>query len=410
MNKTYLNLGTNTIIQSIGKILSILLGLISISILTRYLGVNNYGIYSLSFAYLAFFGAFSDLGLQAVAVNEIIRKKFKNSFGTYFWLKLFLSFASVIIPLVLLLIFPYSSVQKMAIVVAAIAFGLGNMIGFGNAFFQAELKLTTITFLDVFNKFITVLLITIFILLKKDLFFILGAVLFGNLITLTLSMIFLKEITNFKFDFESSNAKILIKKSIPLGLALLLGTIYFKADTIMLSLIKGSKDVGIYSLSYRIFENLLIFWGFYIASFYPVFSKYFNQHEVGKYQKLIKSSVFLAIFLGTLVFLVGIIIAPSVVRILAGVNFNESINPLRILLLSSAFFFINTILYYYFFLTEKSKVLISGLFLSLLFNVLINLFFITKYSYVGASISTVLTEMFLLIIYCIALVKINYSK
>ena len=410
MNKTYLNLGTNTIIQSIGKILSILLGLISISILTRYLGVNNYGIYSLSFAYLAFFGAFSDLGLQAVAVNEIIRKKFKNSFGTYFWLKLFLSFASVIIPLVLLLIFPYSSVQKMAIVVAAIAFGLGNMIGFGNAFFQAELKLTTITFLDVFNKFITVLLITIFILLKKDLFFILGAVLFGNLITLTLSMIFLKEITNFKFDFESSNAKILIKKSIPLGLALLLGTIYFKADTIMLSLIKGSKDVGIYSLSYRIFENLLIFWGFYIASFYPVFSKYVNQHEVEKYQKLIKSSVFLAIFLGTLVFLVGIIIAPSVVRILAGVNFNESINPLRILLLSSAFFFINTILYYYFFLTEKSKVLISGLFLSLLFNVLINLFFITKYSYVGASISTVLTEMFLLIIYCIALVKINYSK
>ena len=171
MNKTYLNLGTNTIIQSIGKILSILLGLISISILTRYLGVNNYGIYSLSFAYLAFFGAFSDLGLQAVAVNEIIRKKFKNSFGTYFWLKLFLSFASVIIPLVLLLIFPYSSVQKMAIVVAAIAFGLGNMIGFGNAFFQAELKLTTIAFIDVFNKLITVLLITIFILLKKDLFF-----------------------------------------------------------------------------------------------------------------------------------------------------------------------------------------------------------------------------------------------
>lgn len=410
MNKTYLSLGTNTIIQSIGKILSILLGLISVSILTRYLGVNSYGIYSLSFAYLAFFGAFSDLGLQAVAVNEIIRKQFKSSFGTYFWLKLFLSFASVIIPLILLLIFPYSSVQKTAIVIAAIAFGLGNMIGFGNAFFQAELKLTTITFLDVLNKFITVLLITIFILLKKDLFFILGAVLFGNLITLTLSMVFLKKITDFKFDFESLNAKILIKKSLPLGLALLLGTIYFKADTIMLSLIKGPKDVGIYSLSYRIFENLLVFWGFYIASFYPVFSKYFNHHEVEKYQKLIKSSVFLAIFIGTLVFLAGIIIAPSAVSILAGVNFSESVNPLRILLLSSAFFFINTILYYYFFLKERSGILISGLFLSLLFNVLINLFLITKYSYVGASISTVLTEMFLLMIYCIALIKINYSK
>ena len=70
-NSILYKIGFNTLIQFIGKAVSVLLGLATVALLTRYLGLAGYGNFTLVFAYMSFFGVFADFGLQLAIVREL---------------------------------------------------------------------------------------------------------------------------------------------------------------------------------------------------------------------------------------------------------------------------------------------------------------------------------------------------
>jgi O-antigen/teichoic acid export membrane protein len=210
------------------------------------------------------------------------------------------------------------------------------------------------------------------------------------------------------FTFDKKLIFNLLKKSLPIGLATLLSFFYFRIDIILLSILKGSKEVGIYSLSYKVFENTLVFWAFYIGAFYPLLAKYHNAGKREAYINLFKNSIKIAVIAGAAVMFLGIIFSGFLVTLLAGKQFLESVLPLRILLISSGLFFINAVLYYFIFIKEKAGILIKGLVLSLGFNVILNLLLIPRFSYVGAGITTLLTELFLLAFYIYQIRRISF--
>ena len=61
----------NTVYQSVGKVISVALGLVTIAALSRYLQVAGYGEYSTIVAYMGFVGVLADLGLYIIVVREI---------------------------------------------------------------------------------------------------------------------------------------------------------------------------------------------------------------------------------------------------------------------------------------------------------------------------------------------------
>lgn len=408
MRDAFVRIGLSTFAQGTGKILSVLIGLFSVGILTRYLGVTAYGSYALVFAYLAFFGAVSDLGLNVTVINELSKKQnLERLTGSYLWLKILTSLASFVIPVALLVIFPYSNFQKTAIFIGAFAFGIGNLAGFGNTFLQARLRLDLMTAIDLVGRVVTLFFTLLLIYFKANLLMLLLAVLMGNLSIVVLNYLFIKSHIKIDYRFDSQLITILLKKSLPIGLASLLSLFYFRIDTVLLSVFKGTKDVGIYSLSYKIFENLLIFWAFYIGAFFPLFSRYHNEKNTPKYSGLLKKSIVIALVFGGVVMFSGILFAPLAIKILGGSGFDESVLPLRILFLASSLFFINTLFYYLIFIKDKVNVLLGSLFVSLVINVILNLALIPKYSYVGASIATVITELLLFVFYIYHIRKIK---
>ncbi|MBI2032517.1 MAG: polysaccharide biosynthesis C-terminal domain-containing protein, partial [Candidatus Levybacteria bacterium] len=355
-----------------------------------------------------FFGAFSDIGFHITIINEMNKKTASSLlFGTYLWIKVAISIFSFLIPVAVLIFFPYSSFEKTAIMIGAIAFGIGNLIGYGNTFLQSKIKLDVVTYIDVINKVITVGLISLFVYLKLNLFIILTSVLIGNTVSLFLTFISIKNYVSLSLEFDKKLALKLTKISLPVGIASILSFVYFRLDTIILSVIKGSREVGIYSLSYRIFENFLIFWSFYVASFYPLLSKYYNADDLLQYKSLLKNSIILALGFGLFIIFVGFIFSPFLVKILGGDLFFESVLPLKILLFAALFFFINNLLYYVFFIKKRSDILVKSLVISLGFNLISNLFLIPKYGYIGASFSTIATEIFLFGLYFFAFKRIN---
>lgn len=410
MGDLFAIIGFNTLIQIFGKFFTTILGFISVGLLTRYLGQEGFGNFSLIFVYWSFFGIIADFGLQLTMVRELAKKKNLSSkiYGTYFWLKLFLVLLSTILAYVCLLFFPYSKFLKIAIMIAAFGTGIGVLNSYGTVIFQANLRMDLVTAVDVLVKTITTLLVVLFIYFKAGLFSLINTVLLGNLAGLILILFLLKRLKVINFSFDGNLAWKIIYKSVPVGFTSLLALSYFKVDSILLSILKGAREVGIYSLSYKVIENLLMFWGFYMATVYPLLSRFAKEKKSSS--NLWQKSTFLAVFSGILIIVGGWIFAPLLIRILGGKEFSESIMPFRILLFAVPFFFLNNLYYHSFLVEEKIKEIIFLLLIVLCLNVVLNIIFIPKYSFFSTSLNTLITEFSLFCLYWIFINKLKKNE
>ncbi|MCL4417931.1 MAG: oligosaccharide flippase family protein, partial [Actinobacteria bacterium] len=331
MNKKSLfyKIGFNTIIQFGGKATSVLLGFITVALLTRYLGTAGYGNFTLVFAYMSFFGVFADFGLQLAIVRELSQKSIsaEKIYGTYFWIKAILVILSTIVSIIALFFFPYSETLKIGILIGALAVGVGGLNGYGTAIFQSKIRLDLVTYIDILGRLVSVIFIAIFIYAKLNFYYIVSTILVGNLVGLLATIYLLKKDIKFNFKYDRNLAKKIIKWSLPIGLTSFFSLAYFKIDTIMLSMMKGSTDVGIYSLSYKILENILMLWGLYMASVYPALSAFLISRNKQNFNKIFKSTISIALTSSSFIIIIGFIFSTLIIKIFSGDEFNQSVLP-----------------------------------------------------------------------------------
>jgi O-antigen/teichoic acid export membrane protein len=384
----------NTSSQLIAKAVTVILGFLTIGLLTRYLGVYQYGIYNLVFAYLAFFGIFADFGLQLTLVRELSveLKSPSNLKSIFFSLKIVFTIISILLALIALIFFPYSPTIKTAILVGSLAVGVGQMNAYGASVLQSKVKLDLVALLEVINRTVTVLTIVIVVLLHWGLNAIILSVLVGNLVSTVLNIYVAPDFFRLASIPSFDLMKKVVKSSFPVGVTSLLALLYFKVDTLMLSVMKSPVDVGIYSLSYKLFENIIMLWAFYMASVYPLMAGYIQTNDQKNLRLIVRTSVIVLVAFSLITLSVGFIAAPLAITILGGKGFVESIVPFRILLLALPLVFLNNIFYFLLLSFSRVKWIFWVLLMSLAFNFVMNVAVIPQFSYLGTSVSTVITE------------------
>lgn len=393
-NRIFNKIFINTSSQIIAKAVTVILGFLTIGLLTRYLGVAQYGIYNLVFAYLAFFGIFADFGLQLTLVRDLSGnlKSTNNLKSIYFSLKIIFTIFSILLALIVLIFFPYSQTIKMAILVGSLAVGVGQINAYGASVLQSKVKLDLVALLEVINRIVTVIAIVIFVLLQWGLYAIILSVLIGNVVSTLLNIYLAPDFYRFTSIPSLDLIKKVVKASFPVGISSLLAVLYFKVDTLMLSVMKSTVDVGIYSLSYKLFENIIMLWAFYMASVYPLMAGYIHKDDQKDLKLILKTSVIVLVVFALLTLSIGFIVAPLAIDILGGKGFVESILPFRILLFALPLVFLNNIFYFLLLSFSRLKWILWVLLISLGFNFIVNLFAIPRFSYLGTSVSTVITE------------------
>ena len=71
----------------------------------------------------------------------------------------------------------------------------------------------------------------------------------------------------------------LLVTALPLGLALAINELYFRADTLIISLYEPYDQVGLYTLAYRILELTLVFGHVFLTTTFPVLSQAVDDDE-----------------------------------------------------------------------------------------------------------------------------------
>ena len=254
----------NTIVQGIGKVGMLFLSLLILWYITRYLGPEKFGVYNLIFVYLSFFNVLADLGLYTSTVREISKDKnradeiINNSITFRVILSVIVIFAAIIFSFFLYGGENNSEIRYgIALVSITILFNLINTTM--NAVFQANIKMGSVIISELSGRLVTLLLVVLIINSGGGLYQVLFVTAMGSLVTALLSIILVQRFINIRPTINLRYGFGLFRKSIPLALALLINIVYFKADTIIISLFRDNTEVGIYGLSYRLLEASLIF-------------------------------------------------------------------------------------------------------------------------------------------------------
>ncbi len=390
MKSIYSRIVLNTVSQLGSRAVAIVTGLVSVSLITRYLGPSQYGIFSLIFTYLSFFGELSDAGLNLKVVKDLSAPG-KRKIDVYVTTKALLIAASILLALIVLLFLPYDYTTKVGILVASVAVSIGYFTSFGTALLQAKLKMERVAVVDVLNKLVSLLFVWIFISMQLSIFYIIGSVIVSNIASFALMAYFVSREYEIGFTVDFGKTLRLIRSAVPIGVTTLISLFQFKIDTFFLSLMRSSADVGIYSLSYKLFENAIIFWGLYMASIYPLLSRYHEEHNKKKFDEFFTSSVNVLLLMSVAIIIAGYVFGAAFIGILGGEEYVQSVLPFRILLLALPFLFMNNLFYHGFLAEGRNRTNVLIMSIGLLVNVIANLLIIPVHGYNGAAATTVFT-------------------
>jgi O-antigen/teichoic acid export membrane protein len=226
----------------------------------------------------------------------------------------------------------------------------------------------------------------------------------GTALTTLIGGIYLYIIYKSKFGwvkliFDKKFWKKLFIEAWPFTLTGIFVLVYWKIDLVMLSFYQTDAIVGWYSAAYKLLELLMIAPVIIMTPLYPVFSRLAKDNKE-KLQNVFKLVVRYLLIVMLPIIIGVMLVGDKIIVFIYGEQFINSAIVLKILIFATLFAFIN-----YPFLTllnstgdQKRGTIQTGV--SAAANVVLNIFFIPLLSYIGAAITTVISEgLFLLLSY-----------
>jgi len=388
---------SNTAVQVAGKAAVLAIGAASIAVLTRYLGPSDYGRYTLALMYMQLFAVLADVGLLTTVVREISKdpSRTESLVGNALTLRLLLSLVTIVVAVAISLLLPYEPDVRLAIVLAGGPLLLGMLNGSLTAVFQGQMRMGRSVSADVVGRAIAFGLAVLVATLDLGFFAVMGAAAGGALATLMVSVVLSRRLVRIRFLSDRAVWRTLLLASLPLGLALAINALYFRADTLIISLLRPVDEVGFYTLAYRILEFVLTGGTVFLTASFPVISRYVADED-RRLRPAIQSSWDLFLVAGVPVVVGGAILAPRLIELVAGEDFDQAVEPLQILLAAGTLAWVNGVFGYALIAKERQASALWLNVLGLTFNVGLNLALVPAYGIVAAAVITVASEVLIL--------------
>lgn len=379
--------------------------------MARYLGTEDFGILSLAIALTSIFFIFTDFGLNTLIVREVSRDKslYNNFFLNSVIIKCLLAIITMFITYltVIVLNYPFDVASVIYIVMLSVIFN--SFTGVINSIFQAYEKMEYQSISNILNGIVLLGFVLLAIQNSLDLIFFAEIYLISSVIILIYSvLVYLLEFKVSRTEISTEFWKETMMEAWPFGLNSLFALVFVWIDSLFLSLIVGNVPVGIYNAAYRVITFLLFIPIIFNTVIFPVMSRFYSTSKSSLFktlEKYFKLILIIAIPIGV----VMSILSDVIILILFGSDFIESIIVLQILIWAAVLIFVNSPFVQLIQAINKQLTLTKITAICMVENIVLNLILIPRFSYVGASIVTVITEFTVLILVYIVLTRIGYG-
>lgn len=375
------------------KILRMVVGLFVGIWVARYLGPEQFGLFSYAQSFVGLFATIATFGLDSIIVRELVKNKSRQDLllGTAFRLKLIGALAVLLI-LSLAVSFTSNDSQTnflIIIIASATIFQSFNVIDF---YFQSRVQSRYAAFANAITLFISSLVKIVLILIGAPLIAFAWVVMFDSAI-LSLGFIYFylktgKELMKWKFEKEMALS--LLKDSWPLIVSGIVISIYMKIDQVMIKEMLGSEAVGQYAAAVRLSEAWYFMPMIIVTSLFPAIINARSSSEQLYYSRLQRLYDFMVWMAITIAIPVSFL-SDWIINLLYGSQYNHAGSVLMLLIWAGVFVSFSLVTEKHINLINKQKYTLittsSGAFI----NVIFNLFFINSYGIAGAAYSTLLS-------------------
>ncbi|RMG93557.1 MAG: hypothetical protein D6706_15110 [Chloroflexi bacterium] len=193
----------------------------------------------------------------------------------------------------------------------------------------------------------------------------------------------------------------MVRKGFPLMLIHLLQTVFISIDVVILRtmLSNGQEVVGWYNSAYKWFNALQIVPSFFTLALFPVISREI-QRSVEAARRMYQMGLKLMLLLALPVAALTTFAAYPLVRLLGGVEFlPHGAIALQIVIWSIPIGWLNSVTNYVLIALGLERMQPRAFAVAVVFNIVTNVLFVPRYTYVAASVTTILSELVLLVLF-----------
>lgn len=366
--------------------------------LARFLGEASFGRYNFAISLTSILVIITDLGVNQLIIREISQEKELSEKYTNnaFLLKIPFSILTLILIGIIIQLFNYQGELVWILYFFGAYHILLILSGTYLSLFKAYEKMEYVAVFELVDKLIIISIGFLFLYLGYGLLEISYVYLLAGLVsTFFIMYLSFKKLIKPRFEIDLKLQKLLIIKGLPFWASYLFTLLFFKIDSILLAFIIGDVSVGIYTAAYKPLLSLsMIVGGIVATAVYPVMSRQF------KYSKSIieVSTLFSSKYLAIIAFpiaLGSIVLAEKFILMFYAGDFLESIIPFQILALFIPLRLISAVTGTVLSSINREGIRTFAFSLASIFNIGLNLILIPFFSYIGASIATVASELLL---------------
>jgi O-antigen/teichoic acid export membrane protein len=315
-----------------GYLAGVLLTVLSAAVLFRYLGPEDAGKYVTVFAIAAIVGVIFDGGLHSLAVRETsVRRDAERRavIADLLGMRLVLGVAAIVLATAFAALAGYEQSLVAGTALASIGLVLWSIQLIVAAPLVANLRLGWVTAIDVFRQAATVVLVLAFVSAGLGLLAFFAVPIPVTLAAVIWTMFLAHSQVALAPSFRTSRWRPLLRDVVPYALATAAGLLYFRVAVVLLSLVSTERETGLYSAAFRIVEVLMIVPQLAVGALLPILARAASDDHDRLAYGVDRAFRAAAVF-GCGLAVVLAIGAPFTIAVVAGPDFAEAADMLRI--------------------------------------------------------------------------------
>ncbi|ASI98384.1 flippase [Thermococcus celer] len=398
---TVQRIAKNMMVLITARILSMLFGFFYVMYTARYLGPANYGILAFALALNGIFGVITNFGLDPLTVREVARDKSlaKKYLANGIVLKLTFGVLTFLLVFGVVYLLGYPDITRKVVYIITLSTVVNGINNLFNDVYQAFERMEFMSIGQILGSALSLVFAVIAIKLGLN-------VVHFAMIPLAVSLILLVYhaiITTWKFlkpkvEVDVGFWRSTLREAWPFALTAVFVSIYYWIDSVMLSYMKGDEVVGWYNAAYRLVLILLVIPGIYFTSLYPLMSRFFKDSKDSLRFTFERSFKYMSM----LAFPIGVgttLLADRIILFIFGPAYLPSAKALQILVWSVVCIYLSSPYGQLVRSANRQGVETKITAMGAVLNTVLNAIIIPKWSYVGASSTTLATELFVTLFY-----------
>jgi len=389
------NIAKNTSYFTLALIMQKVISFTYFVLIARAIGPADLGKYYFAISFTSIFAIFIDIGLSSVLTREVAKRpedagKF---FSSVFLFKLPLALLSSLAVLAIISFSNYPEITKQLVYLSMFCMVLDS---FTLTFFAVSRGFHNLKYESISSVIFQLIVFAVILTALKfnlGLTWLMMSLVLASLYNFIYSFYILKK--KWRININWRPDKILIKSilaiSAPFAVYAIFQRVYMYFDSVLLSLLAGDHQVGIYQIPFKIIFALQFLPLAFVASLFPAMSHYWqnNREQLGI---TFERAMNYLIIISLPVSVGGIVLADKIILIFKS-GFTDAVLPLQITMAATLFIFLNFPVGSLLNACDRQKRNTLNMGIILTASIIMNLILIPYYQAIGASITVLATNI-----------------